>query len=286
MKKIISLVVLTVVAVFSFFFVQSSKQPTVVNAKGSNGTIRVAINNNCPPFSYMKGNKIVGAEVDMWNHIGKKLNYKIKFEPVGFDVLFGKLDNHEADFASSYIAINNQRKKKYNFTTPYAHGFMKLLVLKKTKGIHGLQDCAGKKVAVTSQSNARVFLKNYIKKHHINIHMVVYEDKDSAAQALKNGDVIGWFEGAGTTIAQIQNGNIDGKFVGKSEQITDTAFMWRKGDKRNDKIGAKINGVIKEMKKDGELSRIYKKWVGVDITNPNADMSYITSNKNKAVTPK
>lgn len=86
MKKIISLVVLTVVAVFSFFFVQSSKQPTVVNAKGSNGTIRVAINNNCPPFSYMKGNKIVGAEVDMWNHIGKKLNYKIKFEPVGFDV--------------------------------------------------------------------------------------------------------------------------------------------------------------------------------------------------------
>ena len=140
MKKSITLITITLLAIASFFFIQGSKQPTVVNAKGSNGTIRVAINNNCPPFSYMKGKKTVGAEVDMWNHIGKKLNYKIKFEPVGFDVLFGKLDNHEADFASSYIAINSQRKKKYNFTTPYAHGFMKLLVLKKTKGIHGLQD--------------------------------------------------------------------------------------------------------------------------------------------------
>lgn len=74
----------------------------------------------------------------------------------------------------------------------------------------------------------------------------------------------------------IQNKVVDGKFVGKSEDITDTAFLYRKGDKEMDKLGKEVSDVIIEMKKNGELSKIYEKWVGVDITDPSADMSYIS----------
>lgn len=240
------------------------------------GTIKVAINNNVPPFSYMDGNKIVGAEVDIWNKIGKNLNKKIEFDPAGFDVLFGKIDNKEDDFMASYLAINPTRKEKYNFTEPYAHGFMKLLVLKKTNGIDGLKDCGGKKVAVTATSNAREFLERYIKEKKIDIEPVIFEDKDTAAAALNQGDVVGFFEGAGTNIALIQKGIVDGKFVGKSEDVTDTAFLYRKNDKKMDKLGKQVSDVLKEMKENGDLKKIYEKWVGVDITNPSADMTYIT----------
>lgn len=74
-------------------------------------TIKVAINNNVPPFSYMKNDKVVGAEVDIWNYIGKKLDKNIEFDPAGFDVLFGKIDNKEVDFyLATWLLIQQERK--------------------------------------------------------------------------------------------------------------------------------------------------------------------------------
>ena len=276
-KKIVTTIIVafTIVFVLSGCQKKDSKESDSTEKKDPQ-TIKVAINNNVPPFSYMKNDKVVGAEVDIWNYIGKKLDKNIEFDPAGFDVLFGKIDNKEVDFLSSYLAINPTRKGKYNFTEPYAHGFMKLLVLNKTKDISGLEDCGGKKVAVTATSNAREFLERYIEEKKINIEPVIFEDKDTAAAALNNGDVVGFFEGAGTNIALSQNKVVDGKFVGKSEDITDTAFLYRKGDKEMDKLGKEVSDVIIEMKKNGELSKIYEKWVGVDITDPSADMSYIS----------
>lgn len=277
MKKVKVLVALAT-AIVLLGACGSSKKAASSNEKEP---ITVAIHNNVVPFSYVKGDKVVGAEVDIWKAIGKKLDRKVKFDPAGFDVLFGKIDNGEDEFLSSYLAINPTREKKYNFTEPYAHGFMKLLVLKNTNDIKGLEDCGGKKVAVTATSNAREFLQKYIKKNKIDIEPVIFEEADTAAQALKNGDVDAYFEGAGTNIALIQRGIVDGKFVGKSEDITDTAFLYKKGDKKIDKLAKEVNGAIKEMKEDGELKKIYKKWVGIDITDPSADMSYITTNKDK-----
>lgn len=130
-KKIVRTILVAFMMVFLLSGCQKkdSKEAELPKKK-EQGTITVAINNNVPPFSYMKNDKVVGAEVDIWNYIGKKLDKKIEFDPAGFDVLFGKIDNKEVDFLSSYLAINPTRKEKYNFTAPYAHGFYEITCFK------------------------------------------------------------------------------------------------------------------------------------------------------------
>lgn len=72
------------------------------------------------PWEYIKDGKIVGADVDIMELVGKELNKKVKFENVNFDIIVdtvsaGKL----AKVGAAGLSINEERKEKVDFSIPY-----------------------------------------------------------------------------------------------------------------------------------------------------------------------
>lgn len=107
MKKIISLIIILLATVCLF-------------ACGKKETLVVYTESGFAPFEYVSQGEIVGADVDIMNKVGEKLNKKIVFENVSFDVIVdtvseGKLTN----VGAAGLSVTEARKQKVDFSKVY-----------------------------------------------------------------------------------------------------------------------------------------------------------------------
>ena len=107
MKKIISLIIILPATVCLF-------------ACGKKETLVVYTESGFAPFEYVSQGEIVGVDVDIMNKVGEKLNKKIVFENVSFDVIVdtvseGKLTN----VGAAGLSVTEARKQKVDFSKVY-----------------------------------------------------------------------------------------------------------------------------------------------------------------------
>ncbi len=107
MKKIISLITILLATVCLF-------------ACGKKETLVVYTESGFAPFEYVSQGEIVGVDVDIMNKVGEKLNKKIVFENVSFDVIVdtvseGKLTN----VGAAGLSVTEARKQKVDFSKVY-----------------------------------------------------------------------------------------------------------------------------------------------------------------------
>ncbi|MBR4237105.1 transporter substrate-binding domain-containing protein [bacterium] len=107
MKKIISLIIILLATVCLF-------------ACGKKETLVVYTESGFAPFEYVSQGEIVGVDVDIMNKVGEKLNKKIVFENVSFDVIVdtvseGKLTN----VGAAGLSVTEARKQKVDFSKVY-----------------------------------------------------------------------------------------------------------------------------------------------------------------------
>ena len=69
------------------------------------------------------------------------------------------LETGRIDTISNQITITDERKAKYAFSQPYVYDSAQIVVRKGNSTIHGIQDLAGKKVAVNLGSNFEELLR-------------------------------------------------------------------------------------------------------------------------------
>lgn len=110
MKKVLILFLIAILAVVGCF--------TLVAC--SNDTIIVQTNAYFAPFEYYSGTEIVGVDVDIMNLVGEKLNKKVKFVNVEFDVIISNVSaGKTCDVGSAGITITDARKELVDFSIPY-----------------------------------------------------------------------------------------------------------------------------------------------------------------------
>ncbi|MDW2133180.1 transporter substrate-binding domain-containing protein, partial [Vibrio sp. 2129(2023)] len=113
--------------------------------------------------------KLQGFEVEMWDEIGKRNDYKIEYVTSNFSGLFGLLETGRIDTISNQITMTDERKAKYLFADPYVIDGAQITVRKGNDSIKGVDDLAGKTVAVNLGSNFEQLLRQYDKDGKINI---------------------------------------------------------------------------------------------------------------------
>lgn len=91
-----------------------------LGACGSEETLTVYTESGFAPFEYVDGGEIVGVDVDIMQLVGEKLNKKVVFEDVAFDVIVdtvaeGKLTN----IGAAGLSITEARKEKVDFSKVY-----------------------------------------------------------------------------------------------------------------------------------------------------------------------
>ena len=101
----------------------------LLNQVKERGTLRVGLEGTYPPFSYQGDDgKLTGFEVDFANELAKHLGVKADLKPTKWDGMLASLDSKRIDVVINQVTISDQRKQKYDFSTPYTVSGIQALV--------------------------------------------------------------------------------------------------------------------------------------------------------------
>lgn len=210
-----------------------------------------------PPWEYKnEQSEFEGFEVDLVKAIAKKLGDEVEFQDLGFTALFAATSSGRVDMAISTITITEDRLKSQAFTQGYYDSDLALLTGKDGKT--SLEEMRGEVVGAISSSVGEAWIKANQEKYGFS-DAKFYNDQQSLLLDLQAGRIAGAV------------GDILG-FEFAIKQMTSLTLRDRikTGDrfgimmpKKSDRLEA-VNQAITDLKKDGTLASIHKKWLGTD----------------------
>lgn len=223
------------------------------------GIITIGIDDTYPPMEFKDKSSVdVGFDVDMANAVAKKIGVKTKFVPTAWDGIFMALQSKKFDCVNSSVSITDERKAKMIFTDPYIQGGNAIFVKSDNNAITSDKDFSGKVVGCQVGTTAQDVLS---KKTDIK-EVKKYNAMTDAFLDLQNGRVVAVV--TDPMVGDYYNVTEPGKFKKLKSYLTQEPIgvAFRKSDKS---LRDAYNKAINDLKKDGTLSKISKKWFGIDI---------------------
>jgi polar amino acid transport system substrate-binding protein len=200
--------------------------------------------------------KVIGFEVEIMDKLAAHMGLKPERVQGEWKTLLENMKDRRTDVVMNGIEINEQRQKAYNFSDPYFIYEQQLTVRAEDKDkFKTLEDLKGKKVGILEDTESGNVLKragfteDQIKNHPDS--KTPYDElKIKRIDAVMAEWMIAdYYAGTDKAIYNVPKTFAPGKY----------AIAVRK-DKENDTLVAEINKALKEMKDNGELAAIYKKW--------------------------
>ena len=251
------------------------------------GKITLAYRESSIPFSYIgNGDKPVGMGVDISTAVVaevrkvlNKPNLEVDHVAVTSANRIPLVQNGTVDLECGSTTNNSARAKDVTFAINYFYTGTRLLV-KKSSGIKGYADHAGKPVSSTTGTTNVQVLRKYDRDHNLNMQMVFGKDhaesmllvESGRAEAFGMDDILLY----GLRAAAKNPGEWD--VVGESLQVEPYACMFRKDDP---KFKALVDKVIGDMMKSGEFARLYAKWFTSPIPATNNNHNTPKTDKQK-----
>jgi polar amino acid transport system substrate-binding protein len=207
------------------------------------------------PFSYVTNDMtLTGFDIEVGRAVAKELGLKPVEKRIKFKGIVEGVKTGRADAAVASHTINPQRSKQVAFSTPYYYSGPQIFVRPDSK-IKTVEDLKGKEVAVAKGSTYAATAEKYT----TNIKM--YDSDITALKALsgnRHDAVITDFV-TGKTAAK-EGFKIEGRqLIERSEQ----AIVLPQD---NPQLLKRVNEALENLRKDGTLSKISKKYFGEDIT--------------------
>lgn len=225
------------------------------------GSVKVGLEGTYPPFNFQDEiGKLTGFEVEFAEALAKELGVKVDFQPSKWDGILAALESKRLDLVINQVTISDERKKKYDFSTPYTVSGIQALVRKGNEdSIKSAADLAGKKVGVGLGTNYEQWLKENAPKADIR----TYDDDPTKFQDLNVGriDAILVDRLAAFEMVEKTGGRL--AVAGAPFSRQESGIALRKGDPE---LLAAIDKAIAKLKADGTLKAISEKWFKADVT--------------------
>jgi len=224
------------------------------------GVIKVGTEGTYAPFTFhdAKG-ELTGFDVEIAQAIAKSLGVKVEFLEGKWDGLIAGLDSRRYDAVINEVTITDERKAKYDFSTPYIVSKAVVVVRADNNSIKSFEDLKGKKSAHTLTSNyaklASSFGAELLGTDGFNqsLDLVLAGRADATINdSLSYLDFKKQKPAAPVKIAATQaNAEYQGVII-------------RKG---NPDLLASINQALDQIKKDGTYLKISTKYFGEDVSH-------------------
>ncbi|MEJ8572340.1 ABC transporter substrate-binding protein [Microbaculum marinum] len=215
-----------------------------------------------PPWENKKEDgSFEGFEVDLVNEIGKRIGAEMEIQDLGFQALFAATSSGRIDMAISSITITNDRLQNQAFTQGYYDSDL-ALVSSKQSGVSSLADMKGKPIGAISTSTGEKWIQENTEKYGFgdykgyNTQQDLLLDTQNGRVAGAVGDIAG-FQFAFQNMPAMQVV----ERIGTGDRF---AIMMQKGSP----LLEKVNAAITEIKKDGTMAALHKKWLGAE-ADPN-----------------
>ncbi|WP_368652722.1 transporter substrate-binding domain-containing protein [Ornithinibacillus sp. 4-3] len=236
---------------------------------GTSGTLIAA--------SYFDGeeeteDQLTGYDVEVMREIAKRLDLDVKFEIMGIDSMLPAINSGRIDVAANDIEATDKRREEFNFSEPYKYSYTTMVVRKEdNSGINSLEDLEGKKYG----GGATTIFGQIAE--HFGAEIITYGNAPNEAY-----------------LRDVHNGRTDviindyylSKFGVEAFpefdihlhpdlkiHPTEQAVVIPKDE---DELTEKINEVLAEMREDGTLSELAKKFYIEDASEkPEGDIQEI-----------
>lgn len=133
----------------------AEEYPEDVQAIIDRGVLKVGVKNAVIGFGYQDPltNEYSGLEIELAKKLAEHLGVDVEFTAVTAATRTELLDSGDIDCVLATFTITDERKKSWDFTTPYYTDHVTVLVEDKS-GIKSLSDLVGKTVGVSSGSTS------------------------------------------------------------------------------------------------------------------------------------
>lgn len=218
--------------------------------------ITIAIPTDFPPYGFVSTDlKPQGLDIDMANYIAAKMGVAIALEPVTSANRIAYLQTRKADLVISTLGKNPDREKVIDFTAAYSP-FFQAVFAAKTLSVKSYADLAGKSVAVT---RGAIEDQELTKLAPPTADIKRFEDNNATVAAFV----------AGQTQVIATGASVAGNMMFKNPQLGAEFKLLLKDSpnfigvgKGEDKLRLKVNEIIADAKKSGDLDRMAVKWLG------------------------
>ena len=122
-------------------------------AQKDGDTLKMITEATFPPYEFLRGQEIVGIDVEICRAVAQKLGRTFAVESVNFDSVIPTVISGKADVAAAGITVTEDRKKNVDFSAVYAKTEI-VLISKKSAPILTGDACKGKKVGVQGGNTA------------------------------------------------------------------------------------------------------------------------------------
>ncbi len=232
---------------------QENKQP-----------IRVGMSGGYFPFTFVRGDKLQGFEVDLMNAIGDELDREVEFETMSFSGLIGALQAGRIDTIGNQITITPERQEAFAFSDPYVYDGAQIVVKAGNEDtIQTTDDLSGKSVAVNLGSNFEQLLRDLPNADDIDIQ--TYESNIEQDTALGRTDAFVMDRVSSAQV--IAKSPLPLALAGKPFSEIRNAYPFRDTPEGRELRDA-VNGALKTLRDKGTLAEISQKWLDADVTEP------------------
>lgn len=265
-KKIISNIILGGSILSLSISLSSCSKSTDIESTLSKDTLIMGMDDAFAPMGFKDENgEITGFDVDLAKALADKLNKKIEFQPIDWTMKETELSSGNIDLIWNGYTINDDRKKKVDFSVPYLKN-QQVIVTLSNSSIKNKEDLKGKKIGAQNESSA----------------ISAMEKEEDLYSSFNGGSAI-TFEDNNQALMDLEAGRIDAVVA---DEILVRYYISLKGENKfnilDENFGEEEYGVgirkgdsemveafneaYKELQDEGTLAEISIKWFGEDIT--------------------
>ena len=207
------------------------------------------------PFSYVNDDmSVTGFDIEVGEAIAKELGLKPVPKRIKFKGIVEGVKTGRADAAVASHTINEQRSKHVAFSTPYYYSGPQIFV-RPDSDIETAEDLKGLEVAASKGSTYADTAAKYAKS------VKTYDSDITALKALSSGRHDAVITDFVTGAESIKEGfEIEGRqLIERSEQAVVLP-------QDNPQLLKRVNEALENLRQDGTLAKISKKYFGEDIT--------------------
>ena len=240
-----------------------------VEGNSEKKVLRVGSSGIYPPFiSVDSEGKAHGYDVEVLELVGEKLGYEIEWTFAEFSGIFGMLDAGQIDTVANLIAATDERREKYDFSSPYAYSGATIVVQEENNSIKSIEDLKGKKVGVLLGNNLHSFLEEWNKENGNKIEITPYQDVSGTYKEVALGRLDAFVDVKITAASRIKEEGLPLKIYGEDYLINfDYAFPFVRSEDNKEFLEA-FSKEIEKLHEDGTLKDLSDKWSAIDVTIP------------------
>lgn len=234
-----------------------SKEPTEFHdpeaLTGTNGTLRVIVNNELKPFGYIKNGKLVGYDVDILTLFAEEYGYRLDITSVPFQSLLAGVSGGAYQLGISGLTITEERKETFDFSDTYHNEDIIYVVAGDGDGLNAFR--RAELGAVTGS-----LYGGYCRELFPNAHISEFNNFSDVLMALRQGKVAG-------TMLDRPNFNAvkrtDSKLsaVNVPQYSVEIGFGFQKTEEGY-ALQAQMNSFLDKLRADGRLDSMLDKWYG------------------------